>query len=117
MVSMMSMMSMMRPAICGRMPYPATASPMLRRSSPAAKAAALLMPSAGGWRRSLQWSLDARYPDWLSQPGPVLIDAVVDTNELMLPPMHPEDYVEELSKALDRGAHGRAEIELRVREQ
>jgi pyruvate dehydrogenase (quinone) len=34
------------------------------------------------------------------QPGPVLVDAVVDAEEPMLPPVRREDYVKHLDKAL-----------------
>jgi pyruvate dehydrogenase (quinone) len=53
----------------------------------------------------------------LSHPGAVLVDAVTDPNEPMLPPKRREDYVKKLSQALDRGTPGRAEIEQRLREE
>jgi thiamine pyrophosphate-dependent acetolactate synthase large subunit-like protein len=53
----------------------------------------------------------------LSHPGPALVDAVVDSNEPMLPPKRREEFVKKLSQALERGTPGRAEIERRLREE
>jgi thiamine pyrophosphate-dependent acetolactate synthase large subunit-like protein len=47
----------------------------------------------------------------LAEPGPALIDAVVDGNEPMLPPKRREDYVDHLKQALGRGASCKVEIE------
>ncbi len=53
----------------------------------------------------------------LADDGPVLVDAVVDGNEPMLPPTRREEYVEKLQKALAQGTPDRAEIERALREQ
>jgi pyruvate dehydrogenase (quinone) len=60
---------------------------------------------------------DCELEQALSHPGPVLVDAVTDPNEPMLPPKRRDDYVKKLSKALDRGTPGRAEIEQRLPEE
>lgn len=53
----------------------------------------------------------------LAHDGPVLVDAVVDPNEPMLPPKRREDYVKKLAKALERGTPGRGEIERALQEE
>jgi thiamine pyrophosphate-dependent acetolactate synthase large subunit-like protein len=49
--------------------------------------------------------------------GPVLIDAVVDPNEPMLPPKRREEYMKHLSKAFEIGTAGQAESEQRLKEE
>lgn len=49
--------------------------------------------------------------------GPVLIDAVVDTNEPMLPPKRREEYMKHLTQAFQTGTPGQPEIEERLREE
>jgi pyruvate dehydrogenase (quinone) len=53
----------------------------------------------------------------LAHDGPVVVDAVVDANEPMLPPKRREKYVENLAKALDKGTPDRGEIERALREE
>lgn len=53
----------------------------------------------------------------LAHPGPALVDAVVDTNEPMLPPKRRETYVKNLSKALEKGTPQRSEIERALGEE
>jgi pyruvate dehydrogenase (quinone) len=53
----------------------------------------------------------------LAHDGPALVDAVVDANEPMLPPMRRDDYVKKLSKALAQGTRDRAEIERALTEE
>jgi pyruvate dehydrogenase (quinone) len=53
----------------------------------------------------------------LAHDGPALVDAIVDTNEPMLPPTRREQYVSKLRRALDRGTPGRAEIERALTEE
>jgi len=53
----------------------------------------------------------------LAYDGPVLVDAVVDANEPMLPPKRRDDYVKKLEKALERGTPGRSEIERALTEE
>jgi thiamine pyrophosphate-dependent acetolactate synthase large subunit-like protein len=49
--------------------------------------------------------------------GPVLIDAVVDPAEIMLPPKRREQYMEHLAHAFEIGTPGQATIEQRMREE
>jgi pyruvate dehydrogenase (quinone) len=49
--------------------------------------------------------------------GPVLIDAVVDSAEIMLPPKRREAYMEHLAQAFETGTAGQAAIEQRMREE
>jgi pyruvate dehydrogenase (quinone) len=49
--------------------------------------------------------------------GPVLIDAVVDANEIMLPPKRREPYMEHLAQAFETGTPGQETIQLRMREE
>lgn len=49
--------------------------------------------------------------------GPVLIDAVVDPNEPMLPPKRREEYMKHLYAAFATGTPGQAEIEQRLKEE
>jgi pyruvate dehydrogenase (quinone) len=53
----------------------------------------------------------------LALPGPALVDAVVDPNEPMLPPVRRETYVQNLTKALDAGTPEREAIERALREE
>jgi pyruvate dehydrogenase (quinone) len=53
----------------------------------------------------------------LSSPGPVLIDAVVDDAEPMLPPKRRQDYVEHLKKALKQMPRERGNIERALKEE
>ena len=48
--------------------------------------------------------------DALAHDGPALVDAIVDTNEPMLPPKRKQQYVDNLEKALDQGTAGREQI-------
>ena len=52
-----------------------------------------------------------------AHPGPVLIDAVVDAAEPMLPPKRRETYVETMEKALQQMPNARAEIERAMQEE
>lgn len=52
-----------------------------------------------------------------AHPGPVLIDAVVDSDEPMLPPKRREPYMEHLKQAFDKGTPGQAKIERRMQEE
>lgn len=52
-----------------------------------------------------------------AEPGPVLIDAVVDENEPMFPPKRREEYMKHLKQAFDFGTCDREKIEQRMREQ
>lgn len=49
--------------------------------------------------------------------GPVLVDAVVDPNEPMLPPKRREQYMKHLESAFATGTPGQAEIEKRLKEE
>jgi thiamine pyrophosphate-dependent acetolactate synthase large subunit-like protein len=53
----------------------------------------------------------------LAHDGPALVDAVVDPDEPMLPPKRREQYVRNLSKALNRGTPGAREIERALSEE
>ena len=53
----------------------------------------------------------------LAFDGPVLIDAVVDANEPMLPPKRRPDYMEKLERALAQGVDDRRQIEQNLSEQ
>jgi thiamine pyrophosphate-dependent acetolactate synthase large subunit-like protein len=46
----------------------------------------------------------------LAMPGPVLVEATVDSNEPLLPPKRVPKYVENIEKALDAGTAGAADI-------
>ena len=65
--------------------------------------------------RGLRIRKDADSAEALNQafaePGPVLIDAMVDGYEPMLPPKRRPKYMENLEKALDRGTPNRERIE------
>jgi pyruvate dehydrogenase (quinone) len=53
----------------------------------------------------------------LGSEGPMLLDAVVDPDEPMLPPKRREEYMEKLQRALDAGTPGRGRIERALREE
>jgi pyruvate dehydrogenase (quinone) len=53
----------------------------------------------------------------LADPGPVLIEAVVDSNVPLLPPKRMPKYVQNMEKALRAGTPGREEIERALREE
>ncbi|MBW8815047.1 MAG: hypothetical protein JF588_16635 [Caulobacterales bacterium] len=57
--------------------------------------------------------LDAAF----AHPGPVLVDAVVDSDEPMLPPKRREDYMQHLQKAFEVGTPGQDQIERRLHEE
>lgn len=52
-----------------------------------------------------------------AHPGPVLVDAVVDAAEPMLPPKRRETYVENMEKALRQMPEARREIERAMQEE
>jgi pyruvate dehydrogenase (quinone) len=49
--------------------------------------------------------------------GPVLVDAVTDPNEPMLPPKRREKYMKHLKQAFETGTPGQGEIEVRLKEE
>lgn len=53
----------------------------------------------------------------LAQPGPVLVEAVVDPNEPLLPPKRNETYAKNLQRALEQGTPGRHQIEQALNEE
>lgn len=53
----------------------------------------------------------------LAAEGPALLDAVVDPDEPMLPPVRCEDYMRKLRAALDAGTPGRGQIEAALGEE
>jgi pyruvate dehydrogenase (quinone) len=55
--------------------------------------------------------------DALACDGPALIDAVVDANEPMLPPKRRDNYVRNLTRALEQGTPGSKEIQRALREE
>lgn len=55
--------------------------------------------------------------DALAAAGPVLIDAIVDGNEPMLPPKRRQQYVDNLEKALAEGTTGGEQIVRALREE
>lgn len=61
--------------------------------------------------------LAAAYDAAFGHAGPALIDAVVDSDEPMLPPRRREEYVAHLEQALQSGTPGQAAIEQRLREE
>jgi pyruvate dehydrogenase (quinone) len=60
---------------------------------------------------------EATLADALKHDGPVLVDALVDANEPMLPPKRRESYVKNLAKALEQGTPGREQIERALTEE
>jgi pyruvate dehydrogenase (quinone) len=61
--------------------------------------------------------LDSVLDEAFSEPGPVLIDAVVDTDEPMFPPKRREPYMEHLQMAFDKGTPGQDAIKQRMQEE
>ena len=59
----------------------------------------------------------AALEDALTHDGPVVVDAVVDSNEPMLPPKRRNSYVKNLSDALAKGTSARSEIERALTEE
>ncbi|WP_296594897.1 thiamine pyrophosphate-dependent enzyme [Phenylobacterium sp.] len=55
--------------------------------------------------------------DAFATEGPVLIDAVVDSAEIMLPPKRREAYMEHLAQAFKTGTAGQDAIQQRMREE
>ena len=53
----------------------------------------------------------------LAEPGPALVEAVVDPNDPLLPPKFMEKYAKNLEKALQAGTPGRKEIERALAEE
>jgi thiamine pyrophosphate-dependent acetolactate synthase large subunit-like protein len=53
----------------------------------------------------------------LAHPGPVLIEAVVDPNEPLLPPKRREQYAKNMEKALQAGTAGGEDIERALHEE
>jgi pyruvate dehydrogenase (quinone) len=58
-------------------------------------------------------ALDAAF----ASDGPVLVDAVVDAAEPMLPPVRREQYMEHLAQAFETGTPGQEQIERRMGEE
>jgi pyruvate dehydrogenase (quinone) len=61
--------------------------------------------------------LDSVLDEAFAQEGPVLIDAVVDTDEPMFPPKRREQYMEHLKMAFAKGTAGQEAIEKRMQEE
>ena len=53
----------------------------------------------------------------LRHDGPVLVEAVIDPNEPLLPPKRMEKYARNLQQALQQGTEGRSEIEQALAEE
>ena len=53
----------------------------------------------------------------LREPGPVLVEAVIDASEPLLPPKRQPKYADNLRRALEAGTPGRAAIERALREE
>jgi thiamine pyrophosphate-dependent acetolactate synthase large subunit-like protein len=53
----------------------------------------------------------------LAEPGPALVEAIVDPNDPLLPPKRMEKYAKNLEKALRAGTPGRKEIERALAEE
>ncbi len=53
----------------------------------------------------------------LAEPGPVLVEAIIDPNEPLLPPKPRPEYVKNLRKALESDTPGRQEIERALRDE
>jgi pyruvate dehydrogenase (quinone) len=62
---------------------------------------------------ALSEALDAAF----AFDGPVLVDAVVDAHEPMLPPKRREQYMQHLRQAFEAGTPGRQQIEQRMRQE
>jgi len=61
--------------------------------------------------------LDAVLDEAFAHEGPVLIDAVVDTDEPMFPPKRREQYMKHLKLAFEKGTAGQDAIEKRMQEE
>jgi pyruvate dehydrogenase (quinone) len=61
--------------------------------------------------------LEAALDEAFAHSGPVLLDAVVDSDEPMLPPKRREPYMEHLKQAFEKGTPGQDRIEQRMREE
>lgn len=70
-----------------------------------------------GYRVETRADCDAMLDEALSSRDAVLVEAIVDPNEPLLPPKRVPAYVENLEKALRRGTRGRAEIEHALQEE
>jgi pyruvate dehydrogenase (quinone) len=70
-----------------------------------------------GYRVETQADCEAVLDEALSGRDAVLVEAVVDPNEPLLPPKRVEMYAENLEKALRRGTPGSAEIERALQEE
>lgn len=57
------------------------------------------------------------FDEAFSREGPVLVEAVVDPNEPLLPPKRNETYVKNMQHALKQGTAGRREIERALQEE
>ena len=53
----------------------------------------------------------------LAHPGPVLVEAVIDPNEPLLPPKRMPQYADNLNKALEQGTPNREAIERAIEEE
>jgi pyruvate dehydrogenase (quinone) len=53
----------------------------------------------------------------LAEPGPALVEAIIDPNDPLLPPKRMEKYAKNLEKALRAGTPGREEIERALNEE
>lgn len=53
----------------------------------------------------------------LAHPGPVLVEAVIDPNEPLLPPKRMPQYADNLKKALEQGTPNREAIERAIEEE
>ena len=53
----------------------------------------------------------------LAHPGPVLVEAVIDPNEPLLPPKRMPQYADNLNKALEHGTPNREAIERAIEEE
>ena len=70
-----------------------------------------------GFRIEEPESSAAVIDDAFAFDGPALVDAVVDTNEPMLPPKRRQTYVDNLNKALAEGSSDRSAIERALQEE
>jgi pyruvate dehydrogenase (quinone) len=53
----------------------------------------------------------------LAEPGPALVEAIIDPNDPLLPPKRMEKYAKNLEKALQAGTPGREKIEQALDEE
>ena len=63
-----------------------------------------------GWRITTADECGPVLDQALAHDGPVLVEAVIDPNEPLLPPKRMDKYVRNLEKALDAGTPGASEI-------